>query len=89
LIRYEELVRDPGSVLTGLLDRLGLDASPATVADLLTAADAPELKGHGSSSTPTLSIGRWRKDLSPEMQKNIVERFSELLHSFGYEPSGR
>jgi hypothetical protein len=89
LIRYEELVRDPESVFTGLLPRLGLDGSPATVADMLTAAEAPELQGHGSSRSPAASIGRWRNDLSPEMQENIVERFGELLFGFGYESSGR
>ncbi len=85
LIRYEDLVRDPGAVLTRLLTRLGLDASPATVANLLAAAEAPELQGHGSSSSPVASIGRWRQDLSPEMQARIAERFGSLLHSFGYD----
>lgn len=85
LIRYEDLVRDPDSVLTGLLSRLGLDASPATVAALLAAARAPELQGHGSSRSPAASIGRWRQDLPPEMQDQIAERFSDLLQHFGYE----
>jgi hypothetical protein len=85
LIRYEELVRYPGSVLTGLLTRLGLDASPATVADLLAVAEAPELQGHGSSRSPAASIGRWQQDLSPEMPARIAERFSGLLQDFGYE----
>ena len=83
--RYEDLVRDPGAVLTGLLTRLELDASPTTVANVLAAAEAPELRGHGSSSSPVASIGRWRQDLSPEMQDAIAERFDGLLHSFGYD----
>ena len=84
LIRYEDLVREPGVALTGLLNRLGLDASPATVADLLAAAEAPELKGHGSSQSPAASIGRWREDLSPEMQDMLARTFRELLQGFGY-----
>lgn len=85
LIRYEDLIRDPAAILASLLGRLGLDASPATVADLLAAAEAPELKGHGSSRSPAASMGRWRQDLSPEMQERVTERFIDLLHSFGYE----
>jgi hypothetical protein len=84
LVRYEDLVHDPAAVLAGLLGRLGLDASPDTVADLLAAADAPELKGHGSSGSPALSIGRWRKDLSPRMQETLNRTFGELLRGFDY-----
>ena len=84
LIRYEDLVRDPGSVLTGLLTRLGLDSSPATVAQLLAAAEAPELQGHGSSRSPAASIGRWRQDLPPEMQDMMNCGFTDLLQQFGY-----
>jgi hypothetical protein len=85
LIRYEDLVREPGEVLTRLLSRLDLDASPSTVAALLAAADAPELKGHGSSHSPAASMGRWRQDLSPEMQEKIARRFGDLLETFGYD----
>jgi hypothetical protein len=85
LIRYEDLIRDdPAATLGRLVDRLGLDASPATVARLVAAAAAPELQGHGSSSSPVASIGRWRQDLSPEMQGKVADRFSGLLQTFGY-----
>ena len=89
LIRYEDLIRDPQVVLTGLLERLGLDAAPATVAQLLAATHAPELQGHGSSRSPDASIGRWRQDLSSEMQDRILERFSKLLQEFEYESTSR
>jgi hypothetical protein len=87
LVRYEDLVRDPASVLTDLLENLGLDASQEMVDSLLPATAAPELQGHGSSSSPAASIGRWRRDLSPTMQHLVAERFAGLLETFGYEPA--
>jgi hypothetical protein len=85
LIRYEDLIRDPANVLISLLDRLGLDASPTTIARVVGAVTAPELQGHGSSSSPAASMGRWRWDLSSDMQDRIDERFADLLQTFGYD----
>lgn len=85
LVRYEDLVRDPAATLSSLLTFLGLDAAPESVTSLIAAADAPELRGHGSSRSPAASIGRWRDDLSPAMRLAIEETFGDLLHDFGYE----
>jgi Sulfotransferase family len=85
LVRYEELVRDPEATLPSLLSSLGLDAAPETVSSLIAAADAPELRGHGTSGSPSASIGRWRNDLSPELRLAVEEMFRDLLHEFGYE----
>jgi hypothetical protein len=85
LVRYEDLVRDPASTLPPLLTFLGLDAAPETVACLIAAADAPELRGHGTSGSPEASIGRWRNDLSPELRLAVEETFGDLLREFGYE----
>jgi hypothetical protein len=86
LVRYEDLVRDPTATLPRLLDLLGLDAEPATVARLIAAAapDAPELRGHGTAHSPESSIGRWRRDLPPELRALTEEAFAELLRDFGY-----
>jgi hypothetical protein len=88
LVRYEDVVREPTTTLPRLLDLLGLDADPATVARLIAAAapDAPELRGHGTADSPASSIGRWRRDLPPELRALTEETFSELLRDFGYEP---
>jgi hypothetical protein len=85
LVRYEELVRDPVTTLPPLLTFLGLDASPETVARLISAANAPELQGHGTAGSPEASIGRWRNDLSPELRVAVEETFGDLLREFGYE----
>jgi hypothetical protein len=80
-------VCDPASRLPPLLDFLGLDAAPETVSRLIAAAapDAPELRGHGTAGSPAASIGRWRHDLSPEMNSAVEEMFGDLLSDFGYE----
>jgi hypothetical protein len=85
LVRYEDLVRDPASTLPPLLTFLRLDAAPETVCSLIAAADAPELRGHGTSGSPEASIGRWRNDLSPELRVAVEEMFGDLLREFGYE----
>jgi hypothetical protein len=85
LVRYEDLVRDPAATVPPLLTFLGLDAAPETVASLSAAADAPELRGHGTTGSPEESIGRWRIDLSPEMRRAVEETFGDLLREFGYE----
>lgn len=84
LVRYEDLVADPHAVMGPLLARLGLDATDSTVAEVVNAAGAPELSGHGSSASPVASVGRWEQDLSPEMQEKVSARFGDLLRDFGY-----
>jgi hypothetical protein len=87
LVRYEDLIVDPEATLTGILSYLDVDASPETVAAVLTGAETTgrELQaGHRTSSDPTASIGRWRRDLSPELQQACEEAFADLLPEFGY-----
>jgi hypothetical protein len=90
LVRYEALVRSPETALPPILSALGLSADPETVAGLIAAAapDAPELRGHGTAGSPAASIGRWRRDLSPEMAELIQQKFGELLADFGYDEAG-
>jgi hypothetical protein len=90
LVRYEDLVRTPEATLPPLLESLGLDAAPQTVASLIAAAapDAPELRGHGTAGSPAASIGRWRHDLSPALQAAAEETFGDLLEEFGYASRG-
>ena len=87
LIRYEDLVGDPAGVLQRLLTWLDLDASQATIGQLVTATVAPELQGHGSSTSAAASMGRWRSDLPLDMQAKVYARFSDLLQTFGYDAS--
>jgi hypothetical protein len=89
LVRYEDLVRAPATALPPLLGLLGVDRSPARVAEMIEAArpDAPELRGHGTATSPDASIGRWRRDLPPELQVAVADTFGDLLHELGYAAS--
>jgi hypothetical protein len=86
LVHYEDLVRQPATVVPRLLATLGLEASPETVARMIAAgvADAPDLRGHGTAESAEASIGRWRRDLPPELQAMVAARFGDLLPEFGY-----
>src|SRR5215213_8935789 len=86
LVRYEELVRDPQATLPPLLTFLGLETTPETVTHLIAAAapDAPELRGHATACSPDASIGRWQRDLPPELLVAIEETFGDFLEEFGY-----
>ena len=89
-VRYEDLVADPAAVLTKLLGYLELDAEPATVEAMVDAAAAeiPELRDHRTSPTVDASIGRWRRDLTPEQQAMAQDAFADVLAPFGYDPLG-
>jgi hypothetical protein len=56
------------------------------VSRLIAAAapDAPELRGHGTAGSPDASIGRWQRDLPPELLVAVEETFGDLLEEFGY-----
>ena len=86
LVRYEDLVQRPGDVLPPLLDAIGLAADPEIVDNLIGTSrpDRPELRGHGTAASPDASIGRWQRDLPPELQAVVQETFGELLAEFGY-----
>ncbi len=89
IVRYEDLVADPGSTLAGLLAYLELDASPATIQAMVAAAAAeiPELRAHRTSATVEASLGRWKRDLSPEEQALVRAAFDDVLPPFGYDPN--
>ena len=86
LVRYEALVRDPATAVPRLLAGLGLDAAPGMVARIVAAAapDSVESRTHATAVSPDTSIGRWRRDLSPELQAVTQEAFGDLLTEFGY-----
>ncbi len=86
LVRYEDLVRQPASVLPVALAAIGLNATPDIISSLVTAAapGAPELRGHGTAESPEASIGRWRRDLPHDLHVAVHESFGDLLRDFGY-----
>jgi hypothetical protein len=50
----------------------------------LAAVDTPELQQHRTTPSLMDSVGRWRRDLSPELLAICREAFGEALADFGY-----
>lgn len=91
LLRYEDLILDPHKQLARVFSYLGVDDATSTVGDILNLASQTELggqEGHRTASSPLASIGRWRRDLSDELQQIALEMLSDLLDEFGYPIDG-
>jgi hypothetical protein len=86
LLRYEDLILTPETTLADLLRYLDLEADGGTIADMLEKAsrETPELQGHRTSSDPRSSIGRWQRDLSPELKELCQATFGPVLAELGY-----
>ncbi len=86
LLRYEDLILNPEEALSGILRYLGLDDPPSVVEGVLKRAsgDAPELRIHRTTPDPAASIGRWKREMSPEMQALCNDLLGEILREFGY-----
>lgn len=86
LVRYEDLICWPETEIARILRYLGLDATPAAGRTLLESASAPdaEIQRHRTTSDEKQSIGRWRRDLSPDLQTVVNDVFRDSLRTFGY-----
>jgi hypothetical protein len=86
LLRYEDLILRPQEMMAAVFQYLNLDSSPQTVAGILERAsqDTPEMQHHRTTSNPGNSIGRWRRDLSPEMQATATTLLGGILTELGY-----
>jgi len=86
LVRYEDVVNQPVQTLTTLFRYLELDASPELADEILTkvSEQTPHFAKHRTTPSLEASIGRWRHDLDPTLQRACEETFGELLGAFGY-----
>ncbi|HVR70383.1 MAG TPA: sulfotransferase, partial [Vicinamibacteria bacterium] len=93
LVRYEDLVRQPGAVLARILECLGLERSDARIQAMLRAAAETEpdaREAHRTSSDALSSIGRHRRDLSPQLIDRCDALFGSALAACGYTvPAGK
>jgi hypothetical protein len=89
LLRYEDLVLRPEETVQALLAHLGLDAGPGAVEPMLGSLLARDSgsEGHRTIADPRESIGRWRRDLSDEVEAACAEALGRPLETFGYEPA--
>jgi hypothetical protein len=87
LIRYEDLILEPTRTLTELTEYLELESAPETIDEVLDRAARHEAATEAHRTTPDAksSIGRWRRELSPELVEVCAEALDPLLGEFGYE----
>jgi hypothetical protein len=87
LLRYEDLVLHPTEALEGLLGYLELDASEETRSAMLSSLSEQSagLDFHRTTDSSESSIGRWRRDLSEDLQGPVEEEFGPALTALGYE----
>ena len=85
LLRYEDVLSDSTNTLDSLFSYLDLDWSTDILeASLLSDRARAEQRGHGTSADGEKSIGRWRTELDPSLQRVCEESFGEVLANFGY-----
>jgi hypothetical protein len=82
LIRYEDLIERRNEVIESIAAFLAVPFSQPTPPP----NDLALFKTHGTSSTPGNSVGRWKRDLTPEEAIVFSENFSDFTATFGYEP---
>lgn len=84
LVRYEDLVLDTAATLGRLMEYLRLDGD---IGELIAKANVPvqELTDHRTTQDVASSIGRWKRDLDPDLQRDSTDAFQEALATFGYE----
>jgi hypothetical protein len=86
LVRYEDLVAQPAETVEGVLAYLELESAPATVGALTRAMTeaTPEMEAHRTTDDAEASVGRWRRDLGPDLQRLCESAFGPALEAFGY-----
>lgn len=85
LVRYEDLVLDPVPTLTRLFDYLGVDSTAETATSVLERALGAKRnmqRNHQTSTSPERSIGRWRKDVSPDLWERMNDVFAPELEAW-------
>jgi hypothetical protein len=96
LVRYEDLVREPGETVTSMLEYLELDSSPEMVSELLARGsekvlslpgfsyDASAVASHRTMPNLNATVGRWQGEGDESLRALAEEVFGEALREFGY-----
>jgi hypothetical protein len=87
LVRYEDLIQSPAATLGALMEYLELEFDEETIAATLERADSEALDSHRTTDEVSESIGRWQRDLSPEIAEVCAQVLDPVLTEFGYEPT--
>jgi hypothetical protein len=82
VVRYENLVLNLDEEARRLEAILGVELDPAAVA-----ADEKMRATHVSASTPEASVGRWRREMEPELVKRFNDELGKELEALGFDTS--
>ncbi|MBC7986176.1 MAG: sulfotransferase [Sphingomonadaceae bacterium] len=80
MVRYEELALDPEGVAARLSEFLGIA--------LDVGAQLAARAGHRTSASVAASVGRWRREMDPEIQAIFDEQLGDVLDRAGYGRAG-
>jgi hypothetical protein len=83
VFRYEDLVRDPVSVVGEGLHRFSLNGGPV----VQTAPSFSELHDKVPWFFRRGKPGGWKDEMPPRLEKLFLDRHGEALHRFGYSRS--
>jgi glycosyltransferase involved in cell wall biosynthesis len=81
LVRYERLVLDTAAVATQIGGLLGLQLDPAAVTE-----DRTLQRICATAPSASESIGRWRRELHPEVAELFRSEIGDELRALGFEP---
>jgi hypothetical protein len=87
-VRYEDLVLRPLETLAATFGHLGVADDAPTVAAVLELASGGARRRqaeHKTTGGPEASVGRWKVDLAPDLQRLSEAVFGDALRAFGYE----
>lgn len=86
VVRYEDLVAQPESVLGAVLEKIGCK-SEAPLADIVAAHTLARLKPLAIHHFWRGEPGLWRKVLTRDFRAAIVERHAQVFETLGYDCS--
>jgi len=81
VVRYEDLVLDGPATAARIGAALGLEL------DLTLAATDAAIRGQMTVAAADESIGRWRRELDPDVAATIGRLLADQIERCGYEPS--
>jgi hypothetical protein len=89
LLRYEDFVLRPHDTIASVLEYVGVERDDAVVDAMLRSASEQShwTERHRTTADARASIGRWRHDLSPDLQAVCERALGPVLEEFGY-PTG-
>lgn len=87
LLRYEDLILDPRAAIERALTHLGLDTRDSQTDLLLETANRTRTQAHLNHQTavsPESSIGRWQRELPPDLRAACNDAYDDVLLELGY-----